>query len=281
MGVCRHRDGTVKGWLCLTWRVAQARWPGWQGKTGKSVVSGSQEPDFHLKTKGTAGVTQTVLMRDNSTRCGLGQEAGVPVRGMAILGEGRWGLMTKGWNWEWARKHPKGESTGLKLMSCGCGGQRDLGWLPGWEMGGSTFFMIQENRRGSRFGGDGGKSRYRTRCLQVEVFPKHSRPAGGGSRHMYPHSASSGCKRLCGDRPSWGKAKARGAAGGELLTALNRSKLLWLICKFIQGWEGYTEGPHKAHFKESPVVMLVLPSVLPACKIKTELALEKSCLPRA
>lgn len=42
--------------------------------------------------------------------------------------------------------------------------------------------MIQENRRGSRSGGEGGESSYRTWDLQAEVFPKHSRPAGDGVR---------------------------------------------------------------------------------------------------
>lgn len=141
---------------------------------------------------------------------------------------------------------------GLKLMSYGHGGKRDLGQLPGWETGGSAFVTIQENRRGSRFGTDGGESRYNTRCLQTEILPRPSRPARGGGRQVHPHSASPGCKdHVRTSLPGAKQKPGDSRTAGEPLTALNRSKLLWLICKFMQVYmrrAGLHWGPPQSTF---------------------------------
>lgn len=103
---------------------------------------------------------------------------------------------------------------GPKLTSCGCGGTEGRGLAAAWVGDGRhCFFMTQENRRGSKSGEDGGESRYRTRCLQAEMLPRHSRPDEGRGRQVQLHSASPSCRRPCKDQTSWGKAKARGTAG--------------------------------------------------------------------
>ena len=131
-------------------------------------------------------------------------------------------------------------------------GQRDLGWLPGWEMGGSTFVTIQENRRGSRFGRDGGESRYNTCVSKQRYSPDILGLLGVGADKCIPTQLHPGAKEhvrtsLPGAKQKLGNSRT----GGEPLTALNRSKLLWLICKFMQVYTrraGLRWGPPQSTF---------------------------------
>lgn len=139
-------------------------------------------------------------------------------------------------------------------------GQR--GWAGCW--GG-----IRETRRSSRVGREGGKSSYRAWCFPntlacgvcVCVCGGGDPPAGKPPPAQFHPDA----------KAFLGQTQGRGQeAGGDLITALNRSKLLLLVSKSLHG-----EGWAALMAKESPVVMLILTSVLTVHKIRTELPFVK------
>lgn len=79
--VQRHGDGAVKGLLVLTWGVTQARWPGWQGRTGKRVADHCEElrlspKDNKSNEKLKQGSDSDIGDERSLHTVGAGQEAG-------------------------------------------------------------------------------------------------------------------------------------------------------------------------------------------------------------
>lgn len=102
-----QRQGQLRVCWCDLWsgrrrggRVGRVNWE----------EPGNYSQDFPLQTAGSRGLAQIFLMRDYATRWGWA-EAGMPARGLAILGKEGHGTYGKRMEGGWAR-NIQGRSTG-------------------------------------------------------------------------------------------------------------------------------------------------------------------------
>lgn len=219
--------GQLRACWCLTWGVAEAKWPSQRGQTGKGVVNHSEElrcsPEDNKKQgKLMQGVTQVLMMADHSTRC----------------------------RWARGRDHERmqvGMGKDLKLIRCGCAGRERLRWL-------------LRSRWGQNLPSDP-----RNQKTQVREGGRASQVTEHGASQTLQACRVEGTKSLLASTPSAqshpdaksdslpGASPGQGAWGWRAYHCLPRCSL---ICKSL-----YKEARAAQMVQESPVVMLTLTSV--------------------